>query len=52
MGFDYVARFTLLLNDFNDSVKRPPGKYPLEDILQKSSRVYPSYSQSDDAISL
>ena len=41
-----------LLNDLNGSVKLPPAKYPLEDILQKSSRVYPSYCQSYDVISL
>ena len=31
--FNYVERFALLLNDFDDSIKLPPGKYPPENCL-------------------
>ena len=33
MCFDYVERFTLLLNDLDGSMKLPPGKYPPENCL-------------------
>ena len=37
MCFDYVKIFALLLNDLNDSMKLPPGKYRLEDCLETFS---------------
>ena len=33
MCFDYVKRFSLLLNDLDESMKLPPGKYPPENCL-------------------